>query len=36
MNELDLSNTQALILSVVLIALLLYLKPPKTPKKRLN
>lgn len=27
MDELDLTNTQALILSVVLIALLLYLKP---------
>lgn len=36
MNELDLTNTQALILSVVLIALLLYLKPPRPPKKRPN
>jgi len=36
MDELDLSNTQALILSVALIALLFYLKPPKPPKKRPN
>lgn len=36
MNELDLTNTQALILSVVLIALLLLFKPPRPPKKRPN
>ena len=36
MNELDLSNTQAVIFMVVLVGLLLYLKPPRPQKKRPN
>ena len=33
MNELDLTNAQAVIFMMILIGLLLYLKPPRPPKK---
>ncbi len=36
MNELDLTNTQALIFSVVLTGLMLYLNHRDRPKKRPN